>query len=217
MPPGASEPAQGSAGGVGEAVVGPLPLRVEILASAVMAGDSPIPDRCPRDTRLASDSGDGGRRTARPALRSPADPPRRSAPRSGLSRSSTPMTSPSSINGTTSSEREAGSQAIWPGNSCTSATSTASPRAAAVAAHALADRDAQAGGPALERAQHQRAALAEIKSGPIQIGQAVIDQRRHIGGVGDPIGFAGEQRRQLPGEVAVEFGFAGIHPDFPSC
>ncbi len=62
------------------------------------------------------------------------------------------------------------------------------------AAHALADRDAQAGGPALERAQHQLVAVAEIKPGPVQIGQTVIDQRCHIGGVGDPIGFAGEQR-----------------------
>ncbi len=42
------------------------------------------------------------------------------------------MTSPPTINGTTISERESGSQAIWPGNSATSATSIVSPRAATV-------------------------------------------------------------------------------------
>ena len=83
--------------------------------------------------------------------------------------------------------------------------------------HALADCNPLAGGAALERAEHQLVALAEIKPGPVQIGQAVIHQRCHIGGVCDPIGFAGKQRHQLPDEIAVEFGFAGIHPDFPSC
>src|SRR5262249_41888507 len=41
-------------------------------------------------------------------------------------------TAPASINGTTSSEREAGSQAICPGKWCASGTSTTSARAAAV-------------------------------------------------------------------------------------
>jgi len=43
-----------------------------------------------------------------------------------------PKTSPLSSSGTTSSERETGSQAIWPGNSWTSGTSTVAARAAAV-------------------------------------------------------------------------------------
>ncbi len=50
----------------------------------------------------------------------------------GLSRSSTPINrSPSRI-GTTTSEFDAESQAIWPGKSCTSGTTTVSRRAAAV-------------------------------------------------------------------------------------
>ena len=82
------------------------------------------------------------------------------------------------------------------------------------AAHALADRDAQAGGLALERPEHQHLALAEIEPGPIEVGQALIDQRRHVRGVGDPIGFAVEQRRQFYGEVMVKLWFDVAHADF---
>ena len=70
----------------------------------------------------------GSRRDARQPARSASS--KRAG--SGLSRSSTPTTSPALTSGTTSSEREFGSQAIWPGNSCTSGTITVAPRAAAV-------------------------------------------------------------------------------------
>lgn len=70
-------------------------------------------------------------------------------------------------------------------------------------AHAPADRDAQAGGLPLERPQHQLVSLAPIKPGPAELGQLVIDQRRHVGGVGDPVGFAFEQGHQLHGKFAV--------------
>jgi hypothetical protein len=33
----------------------------------------------------------------------------------------------------------------------------------------------------------------------------VIDERRHVGGVGDEVGFAGDQRFKLAGEVTIKF------------
>ncbi len=84
-------------------------------------------------------------------------------------------------------------------------------------AHTPADRDAHAGGLALERAEHQLRTPAEIKAGPIEVGQAVIDQRRHVGGVGDPIRLAGEQCRKLFGEIAIEVRLACGHDGSPAC
>src|SRR5579883_1458985 len=119
-----------------------------------------------------------------------ASQPARSAssnlPSTGLSRSRTPSTAPSSISGTTSSARDCGSQAIWPANWRTSGTTIAVRRAAAV----------------------------KIKSGPIQIGQPVPDQRRHIGGIGEGVGFALHQRRQLCAKILVNRRFARCHWDF---
>ena len=77
----------------------------------------------------------------------------------GLSRSSTPSSSPPRISGITISEFEAESQAMCPGNACTSSTSTVSRRAAAVPQTPLPMRDAHAGGLALEGPQHQFATL----------------------------------------------------------
>ena len=45
--------------------------------------------------------------------------------------------------------------------------------------------------------------LRKVKPGPAEFGQAVIDQRRHVGGVGDPIALAFEQCGQFYSEVAV--------------
>ena len=46
--------------------------------------------------------------------------------------SSTPYSFPCTVSGTTISEREAASQAMWPGKLCTSGTTSVSRRAAAV-------------------------------------------------------------------------------------
>ena len=81
-------------------------------------------------------------------------------------------------------------------------------------AHAPPDRDAHAGGLALERPQHQFVAAAQIEPGPIEVGQAVIDQRRHVGEIGDPIALACEQRGQLHRQIAVSLCFVVGHADF---
>jgi hypothetical protein len=39
----------------------------------------------------------------------------------------------------------------------------------------------------------------------------VIEQRGSVGGIGDQIRFAGEQRRELVGEIAIELRFACGH------
>ena len=64
---------------------------------------------------------------SRPAASAPSKRPRR-----GLSMSSTPSSVPPRSSGTTISEREAASQAMCPGNSCTSATTSVRRSAAAV-------------------------------------------------------------------------------------
>ena len=71
------------------------------------------------------------------------------------------------------------------------------------AAHAAPQRDADAGGLALKRPQHQFAAAHQIESGPVQIGQLVKDQRRHIGHVGDKIALITNQRGKLLAELAI--------------
>ena len=94
--------------------------------------------------------------------------------------------------GTTISEFEALSQAIWPGNSCTFGTIPfrISPRPRR---NTLANLDTHTCGLALERAQHQLTVFGEIESGPIHIRQRMKDQGREIRRVRDQIAFTGEQ------------------------
>ena len=54
-------------------------------------------------------------------------------------------------------------------------------------ADASADRNAHAGGLALEGTQDKLRPAHEIEPGPVQVGQELIDQRRHVGRVGDSI------------------------------
>ncbi len=51
------------------------------------------------------------------------------------------------------------------------------------AADPLAYGDPHAGRFSLERTEHQLRAVAEIKAGPVEVGQGVIDQRASVGGV----------------------------------
>src|SRR3546814_8470410 len=51
------------------------------------------------------------------------------------------------------------------------------------AAHALVQRDADAGRLALERAEHQFPAVEAIESRPVEVGHRLPDQRRDIGHV----------------------------------
>jgi hypothetical protein len=46
-------------------------------------------------------------------------------------------------------------------------------------------------GPPLERPQHQLLAAEKVEAGPIEIGQGVKEQRRHVRAVGDQIALAG--------------------------
>jgi len=84
------------------------------------------------------------------------------------------------------------------------------PAARRCAAHALVQRDAHARGQALERADDKFFAVEEIKPGPVDVRQGVIDQCREVGGVGNGIGFAVKQRDRLTGKAGVVFGFAGV-------
>ncbi len=119
-----------------------------------------------------------------PAERTPPHPPHRTAPCFGLSMSSTPSSSPSRTIGTTISLFDALSQAMWPGKAWTSSTRcTCGCRRRA--AHACAERDADAGRAALERAEHQFAADVAVEADPVEVGQRLPDQRRGIGHVGD--------------------------------
>ena len=68
--------------------------------------------------------------------------------------------------GTTSSERDAVSQAIWPGKASTSGTSDGAALRRRRAAHALAEGDAHTGRAALEGSQHQFAARAGSRIRP---------------------------------------------------
>ena len=77
------------------------------------------------------------------------------------------------------------------------------------AAHALSERNADAGRPALERPKHQLAADIAVESGPVHIGQAFPDQRRGIGHVGDRVGLARDQPFERGGEVAVQCRLVG--------
>ena len=70
------------------------------------------------------------------------------------------------------------------------------------AAHALAERHADAGRAALERPEHQLAVDIAIEADPIDVGQCLPDQRRGIGHVGDSVGLAGDQPFERLGEIA---------------
>jgi hypothetical protein len=76
------------------------------------------------------------------------------------------------------------------------------------AAHALVERDADAGRQALERADHQLAAVVEVEPDPVEVRQGVVDQRRQIGGVGDAVAFALDQGARLGQEQVVLFRLA---------
>ena len=77
------------------------------------------------------------------------------------------------------------------------------------AADALPDRDPHTGGLSLERSQHQRIALEEIKAGPVEVGKRGKDQGRAIGGIGDHVAFARQQAGQLPGQLVIRHVVAG--------
>ena len=61
------------------------------------------------------------------------------------------------------------------------------------AADALAEFDADAGRPALERPHDQLAADITVEAGPVEVGQRFPDQRRGIGHVGDRVLLAGRK------------------------
>ena len=73
------------------------------------------------------------------------------------------------------------------------------------AADALVQRDADAGGQALERTDHKFPAVVEIEADPVEVGQGVVDQRGEVGGVGDAVGLAGQQSARLFGQRGVLF------------
>ena len=66
------------------------------------------------------------------------------------------------------------------------------------AAHAIADGNAGAGGLALEGPEHQVRAAQQVEAGPVQIRQAVEQQRGEIGDIGEEIGLIGDQFRAAP-------------------
>src|SRR5690606_7213026 len=76
------------------------------------------------------------------------------------------------------------------------------------AAYALVERDADAGRLALERADHQFGAVEEVEADPVEPRQGVVDQSGQVGGVGDAVALAGDQRARLFGELRILFGLA---------
>ncbi len=72
------------------------------------------------------------------------------------------------------------------------------------AAYALSELDADAGRSALERAQHQLAADIAVEADPVHVRQALEDQGRGIGHVGDAVGLTDDQPLERAGEVAVQ-------------
>src|SRR3546814_10112052 len=63
-----------------------------------------------------------------------------------------------------------------------------------------------AGRLALERADHQLVAVEEVEADPVEPRQGVVDQRGEVGGVGDAVALAGDQRAGLLGQLRVLFG-----------
>jgi hypothetical protein len=58
----------------------------------------------------------------------------------------------------------------------------------------------------LEWADHELVAIVEIEADPVQLGQRVENQRRKIGGVGDPVALATQQAASLLGKLGVLLG-----------
>src|SRR5690606_21793121 len=74
------------------------------------------------------------------------------------------------------------------------------------AAHALVQRDADAGRQALERADHQFGAVVQVEAAPVEVGQRMPQQRRQVGGIGDQVALAVHQRTGLVEQLGVLFG-----------
>src|SRR5437763_214930 len=74
------------------------------------------------------------------------------------------------------------------------------------AAHARAERDPHARRAALKGPDHELPALEEIEAGPVHLRQSLEDERRGVGGVGDRIALAREQRSELLRETRVVRG-----------
>src|SRR5687768_11762165 len=77
------------------------------------------------------------------------------------------------------------------------------------AADALAERDAHAGGLALEGTYDELATAVEIEARPVEAGQGVEHEGREIRGVRDAIALPGEQRAGLLRELRVMLGLRG--------
>ena len=72
------------------------------------------------------------------------------------------------------------------------------------AADAGADFDSRTRGLALERRKDEFAVFEQVEARPIQIRQRVINQRRAVGGVGDEVSFARDERAQLRREFNIK-------------
>ncbi|MNH35081.1 hypothetical protein D3C71_1880140 [compost metagenome] len=64
-------------------------------------------------------------------------------------------------------------------------------------AHTLAYRNTYAGDFPLERTEHQLRAIHQIKTCPIDVIKALVDQRTGVGQRGDKVGFPVKQRAQI--------------------
>src|SRR6476659_8781313 len=74
------------------------------------------------------------------------------------------------------------------------------------AADALAERDTNAGGPALERSEHQLAANVAVEAGPVEVRHAFPDQRGRIGHIGDAVRLPGDQAFERRCQIGIEGG-----------
>src|SRR6185436_14576920 len=72
------------------------------------------------------------------------------------------------------------------------------------AAHALAERDADAGGLALERSHDELAVAHEVEAHPVHVVERVIQERGAVRRVRDEIALALEQGRELPCQCPIE-------------
>ena len=80
--------------------------------------------------------------------------------------------------------------------------------------------DADAGRAALERSEHQFAAVDPVEPGPVELRQELPDQRREVRHVGHPVGLVMDQRTRSLDQVGVKFGLGLVrvggeivHPD----
>ncbi|MNT43350.1 hypothetical protein D3C72_1798190 [compost metagenome] len=86
------------------------------------------------------------------------------------------------------------------------------PLARGRAAHAAIQGNAHAGRLALEGSKNQLGAIKKIKARPVQIGQGLVGQRAQVGGVGDAVGFAFQQRAGLRHQFGIQGGL-GVGDD----